>query len=177
MMAILWGQNEPYYLFNPQPRFPEIFGSGRTHQLPACNKEKEAPMVKKGITNMMSKLLILVNRVRLTQQKQSACRQRNIPNPFDAVAETQRKDRKEADGYRFFIKCGFITTKEAIKLYRWFDRDGEIRDKDGKSRIKLLRMLSDGEVVEIIDLKRLRFQPSHLTHEIRKRISGSEVHL
>jgi hypothetical protein len=134
-------------------------------------------MIIAGITKMKSKQLSLINRARLFWKRLFVFRQANTSNPFDVVAEEQRRAKMEADGYRFFINGGFIATKEAKKLYRWFDRDGEIRDMDGKSRIKLLRMLSDGEVVEIIDLKRLRFQPSPLTHEIRKRMSGSEVHL
>jgi hypothetical protein len=175
MMAIQWGQNEPHYLYNPQLQFPENFGSGRTHQLPMCNNGKEDKMIKNTIAKTRSKLLTLIKRFRMFRHWQPACDQVNAANSFDIVAAEQRKQRKEADDYRYFVKAGLVNIEETKKLYRWFDKDGTIRDPDGKTRIKLLRKLSNSDVAEVVNLEKLRFQPSRLVNEIRRRTAKREV--
>ncbi len=91
-------------------------------------------------------------------------------NPFDAVAEEQRELRLEADGYRFFIKAGFVTKEELINIYKWIDEDSETKDKDGKLRIMILKKLPDSVVQEVVDLDKQHFQPSRLRYEIQKRM-------
>jgi hypothetical protein len=95
---------------------------------------------------------------------------RPFVNPFDSLAEAQRKDRNEADGYRFFIKAGFATSEELKKIYRWLDADGETRDKEGKIRIMILRKLPDSVLHEVVDPEKPRYQPGSLRYEIEKRI-------
>jgi hypothetical protein len=129
------------------------------------------------LKKLMKKLFSLINWVRRGRQGQFVSPNPIFVNPFDTVAEAQNKDRMEADGYCFFVENGFITTIEAINLYKWFDKDGEVRDKDGKMRVRLLRKLPGHAVKGVVNLEKLYIQPSRLVNEIKKRTSGSEVNL
>jgi hypothetical protein len=134
-------------------------------------------MKNKIISKIKSALFLTISKPIVFRQKQNTKCQPTFINPFDILAEEQRKARQQADSYRFFIKAGFVSAEESKRLYKWFDDDWEIRDKDGKTRIRLLRKLSDNEVTEVINPKKLRFQPTRLVCEIQKRMPESEANL
>jgi hypothetical protein len=90
---------------------------------------------------------------------------------FDEVARIQRKKRDEADSYRFFINAGFVPDiEERKKLFLWFSDDWSIKDREGHTRIKLLRKLPDHVLREIVDRHNLHMQPERLQWYIQKRI-------
>ena len=61
-------------------------------------------------------------------------------NAWDEVALKQKNARTEAEGYRFFIKHGFVTdVKEIINLYKWFQQDWSIRDPEGKTTAETVK--------------------------------------
>jgi hypothetical protein len=92
-------------------------------------------------------------------------------NPFDAVAIKQRKMRDEAENYRFFIYRGFVTNvDECVKLYSWYDADGEITDKNGATRICLLQKIPDYRLCHIVNAGKMKYQPSQLKSYIEERL-------
>jgi hypothetical protein len=126
--------------------------------------------ITSGFVNMKSILDDIICQTKTLLREQHACRKGHISNPFDALAREQQAKRLEAEEYRYFVKTGLVNIEEAKRLYKWFDEDGEIRDPSGKTRISLLRKLSDGNVAEVIKQERPRYRPSRLVEEIRKRI-------
>jgi hypothetical protein len=92
-------------------------------------------------------------------------------NPFDNVEFSQRKERAESAAYDFFITSGFVTISESKKLYKWYDENWGIRDPLGKSRLKLLQNIPDGDLPALISLEMLRIQPSRLKAELLRRLA------
>ena len=98
-----------------------------------------------------------------------------MENPFDQIALDQQKARTEADGYRFFINAGFVKELEEIKrLYRWFDEDGQIRDRDGKTRLRLLKKIPDSELHGLIHMRKSQYMPSRLADEVLRRTTRNQ---
>jgi hypothetical protein len=95
----------------------------------------------------------------------------NDTNAFDALAIAQQKARDEAASYEFFIRAGFISDQsEILKLYQWFDQDWSVRDRNGRTRLRLLSQISDVALSQIVVLEGLIYQPVRLRSEIRRRL-------
>jgi hypothetical protein len=93
-------------------------------------------------------------------------------NAWDKVAMEQKKDRTEAEGYRFFINHGFVKdVKEIIKLYKWFQQDWSIRDPEGRTQLKLLKKIPDQELKGVIEIGKLSKYTSNLSAEILRRMA------
>jgi hypothetical protein len=93
-------------------------------------------------------------------------------NAWDKLALDQKKARTEADGYRFFIKYGFVNdAKEIINLYKWFQQDWSIRDPEGKTRLKLLKKIPDSGLDDLIEIGKLSKYTSWLSEEIFRRLA------
>jgi hypothetical protein len=83
--------------------------------------------------------------------------------------------RTEAANYDFFIRKGFITNFEEFNnLYKWFNKNGCVKDQNGKIRVRILKRLSKSEALEVIRNTKHEFEPGYLRSYIAELLQNNQ---
>ena len=87
-------------------------------------------------------------------------------HPFDMALRVQRAWKKDGHLYRLLILSESLTSTERRKLFFWYMKGGEFKDKTGKIRAKLINDVSDEDIVSILD----KWMPENLREKLEKRL-------
>jgi hypothetical protein len=98
-----------------------------------------------------------------------------MENPFDRLAEEQKRLRHEAFQYYLLIESGCLTQFEQGKIWRWLWKHNGDVDRTGKIRMMLLNNMRKDDIDVVANETALKYAPERLRVEMMARIGKGDT--